>query len=1134
MGDLRSEKLNFRRKDIVSLGDLPSSQVADRLVVKCPPVRRSIVRRVLRFYGGLFLLIGLLVAAAVSALESGMLDRSLSSGAQSALNAAMAPDFRVSIGSSATRFSGNLHLAVEARDVAVTNVTSGEEVSRTEILRIMLDPVSLLSGQVSISQIEADGIALDSSLLSSGNAPIDLSKLRIDAIPGTLEQGFSWLDQAASFMRRSGTDSLKLNRVAVGLVAQDGSPKPLTVDDLQLMRSSAQGLALSGVVSFAGNDTEFRVDADHVGEKTQALSATFDSIELSPFMLRRDKAGEIRQGYAGAASLNIRARRALNGAAPGISASISSRDGMFYFDAVPQAVGRADIALAYDFSKDTIELMPSEIEFGPMRVPFSGGLIDLDRLERGGKSGFGIDFLVNDAWADAPAAGEAPFPFSLKLFGRYLHEEKLIDVTELTAQTPSGNLNGKLRVSMANPSPDIRFNAQIPQMQTGMVKQLWPYWMAAKPRQWVFANLFGGTIRNGSIDVHIPSGRLTVEPHPLELRGDELRVEFDIENARMNIAGDIPPVRDTSGHLLLQGETLAVNVTGGTSYFGSNRSVKVESAQIGIASTYTKPLMADISVAVSGEAAAVGELVSYQPINALQRTGFSAEDLSGHVKAKVDLRLGLIRSQHPPDPDWKAEVQLNDVALAREFDGRKVSALSGTLSIDPAAARLEGKGEVDGMPMEVTLTEPIEKGSPVARERLVKLKLDDADRNRLVPGLEGVIDGPIELELTRIDEKRQAVVTDLSRASLTVPWVGWSKGKGVAAKTQFEMKDIDGVTHVDNFSLKGDGFGADGRFVVNKAGLVSADLPRVQLSPADDFALSLNQNKGNYQISLSGKSADLRSIFGKLKSSGDGGKSQSSKFTGKIDAKLERAVGFHDETLSNLSLRYVSRGGKVSAVDLSAVTDSKQAVVAQMRGEGGDSTLSLTSSDAGAVARFADIYRHMQGGLVNLKLNGTNNGPWVGSIDVRNFRIDNEERLQSIVSTPADPSGRSLNKAVKRDIDVSSAKFQRGFARLVYHDEALRIDNGVVRGEQVGATFQGMLRDAAGNMDMTGTFMPAYGLNRLFAELPVIGVLLGNGRDRGLLGITFKLVGPTDKPKLSINPLSLIAPGVFRQIFEFQ
>jgi len=176
----------------------------------------------------------------------------------------------------------------------------------------------------------------------------------------------------------------------------------------------------------------------------------------------------------------------------------------------------------------------------------------------------------------------------------------------------------------------------------------------------------------------------------------------------------------------------------------------------------------------------------------------------------------------------------------------------------------------------------------------------------------------------------------------------------------------------------------------------------------------------------------------------------------------------------------------------------------------------------------------MNGGLLNLKMKENANGVWNGSVDLRNFSLDNEQRLQSIVSTPAGADGRSLNKAVKRDIDVSSARFQRGFARLIYSDGTLRIENGVVRGEQVGATFQGLVRDSQGRMDLTGTFMPAYGLNRLFAELPVIGILLGNGRDRGLLGITFKLTGATEQPKLVVNPLSIIAPGVFRQIFEFR
>ena len=90
-----------------------------------------------------------------------------------------------------------------------------------------------------------------------------------------------------------------------------------------------------------------------------------------------------------------------------------------------------------------------------------------------------------------------------------------------------------------------------------------------------------------------------------------------------------------------------------------------------------------------------------------------------------------------------------------------------------------------------------------------------------------------------------------------------------------------------------------------------------------------------------------------------------------------------------------------------------------------------------------------------------------------------------------------------------------------------------MRGPVIGTTFQGTLYDASGNMAITGTFMPAYGLNRLFAEIPIFGQILGNGRDRGLIGITYKVAGDAKSPQVQVNPISAIAPGIFRSIFEF-
>ena len=38
----------------------------------------------------------------------------------------------------------------------------------------------------------------------------------------------------------------------------------------------------------------------------------------------------------------------------------------------------------------------------------------------------------------------------------------------------------------------------------------------------------------------------------------------------------------------------------------------------------------------------------------------------------------------------------------------------------------------------------------------------------------------------------------------------------------------------------------------------------------------------------------------------------------------------------------------------------------------------------------------------------------------------------------------------------------------------------------------------------------------------------------GLIGVTFKVEGPIDAPRVFVNPLSAVAPGILRKIFEYR
>ncbi|MBP1851063.1 DUF3971 domain-containing protein [Rhizobium halophytocola] len=1139
MGEVRGEKLSFRRKDILALHQLPSAQAEDPLIVHCP-ARSGFGRRCLRLATIFSLFIILVVSGLVMAIESGAFDRALSASARNALSAALGSEYSAEIQDTALRFSNGLDLAVEAHGVVIRQMPEGEVMARADRLRLVIEPLSLLSGKIMIDEIISDGVDIDADRLPAGPA-MDLAKLRVDSVPQLMDRAFRQIDTASDFISRGGLDKVVIDDLAILHGKSETPGAEIAVDHLTLQRALRGGLKIDGEVSIAGKPTTLSIQSERNKGHTGRLQAKLEGFDLGPVLLRYSSEGEIRQGLDGQVEISIAALRAGDQVAPSLSAAISGSDLLFYMDGNSQKVTTTQIALGYDFSKDTIEVRKSRAVFGRTVVPFSGGLIDLDRFNpsyaRG--SGIAIDLLAKDAVASIPASGEPSVPFDFKLLGRYLYAKSELQFDQLTVATPVGNMAGSLHVGFVDgKSPEISFSGQIAQMQTSAVKQLWPFWMADKPREWVMENLIGGTVRQGSISVFIPAGRMTIEPSPLQLHGNELSIAFDVVDTRVNIPGDIPPVRDAAARVEVHGGKVSVAFKSGASYFRSGRKVELSGGTLTVSDAYQKPLMADIALDLAGKADAVAELVTYKPIDALKRTGLTPADLTGDVTARLALKVGLVPDQNPPPPEWTANLALKDVSLAKPYANRKIESFDGTLKIDPQSARIDGKADIDGIAMDLALVEPVSDASVTTRERVIKAQLSDDARDKLAPGLDAIVKGTVGLTMTQKGDSDQSIQLDLRQARMTLPWVGWSKGQGVAAKATFNVREADGVTHIEDFRLLGDGFGAHGALSLNKNGLIAADVENVKLSAGDDYSVSVRHSGRTYSVKVGGAQADARALIASLKTPGDSEGPSSDAVASKdklsLDLSLDRVIGFAGESLRNVKLTYGSLGDRVNAFDLQAISSSSQAVVAKMGRVQQRRRIDLTTSDAGALVRFANLYTHMDSGLLNLRLTGDGNGGWNGAVDVRNFSVNNEQRLQTIVSTPADADGRSLNAAVKRDIDVSSERFQRAYARLAINQSAIRVDGGVVRGEQVGATFQGLVRDETGAMDMTGTFMPAYGLNRILGELPIIGTLLGNGRDRGLLGITFRLTGAIAHPKVTVNPLSIIAPGVFRQIFEFR
>ena len=89
---------------------------------------------------------------------------------------------------------------------------------------------------------------------------------------------------------------------------------------------------------------------------------------------------------------------------------------------------------------------------------------------------------------------------------------------------------------------------------------------------------------------------------------------------------------------------------------------------------------------------------------------------------------------------------------------------------------------------------------------------------------------------------------------------------------------------------------------------------------------------------------------------------------------------------------------------------------------------------------------------------------------------------------------------------------------------AVEIGRAAAVGASMGVSLAGVYRTDDRQLDLQGVISPIYLLNGIGAVL--------TRRGEGLFGFTYTVRGSADRPTVSVNPLSILTPGMFREIFR--
>ena len=250
-----------------------------------------------------------------------------------------------------------------------------------------------------------------------------------------------------------------------------------------------------------------------------------------------------------------------------------------------------------------------------------------------------------------------------------------------------------------------------------------------------------------------------------------------------------------------------------------------------------------------------------------------------------------------------------------------------------------------------------------------------------------------------------------------------------------------------------------------------------------------------------------------------------------LDLVLNILTGYNDEAITNAVVKASIRKDAIRQLDVKGRLGSSN-LTAQTVTRGGVPLILLEVADAGGMLRFLDIYRRMAGGDLVMQL-AAGEGPQTGFLTLRDFVLKNEPALRRIIPTQSqvvtgqDSAGNRQNVR----IDVNEVAFTQ--ARVDFVRTAGRLDfkDAAIWGQAIGFTLSGFMDYGRDQLDIAGTFVPAFGLNNAFAQVPLFGPLLGGSRNEGLFAVNFRIFGQATAPSLSVNPLSAVAPGFLRKLF---
>jgi uncharacterized protein DUF3971/AsmA-like protein len=751
-------------------------------------------------------------------------------------------------------------------------------------------------------------------------------------------------------------------------------------------------------------------------------------------------------------------------------------------------------------------------------------------------SHIGFETTADAIRLDMPQTLERPVSLNrIALRGDYRLADDIVTIQHIGVEAPSLAFDASGAVSFAaSTSPAITLSGSVGAMAVKDLLQYWPMTIGKGARKWIEENIPAGTAGPLALQTQIPAGALDAGLLP----DSALTLTFPISNAEANYLHGLTHLKGVNGTATLSGDTF-------TAQFSSGQvgPLQVSQGRVVISNLHVPGSVASIVAHVDGSIPDILALIDQQPLNYPSKFGIIPSDTKGTAGVNLSVDVPTIKNLSVDQVKIGVKADTTGLEIALGSKARLTKAAVEFL-VDNTHLQAAGSGQIAGSPVTLNWNEDFRSSDGVTTHISAKGTLDNAAREALQFDTSAFLKGPIIVNAVLTGRHGQFehadISMDISPASLAVDLAAIQKPAGeqgnATASLSFGPHSV--LQHADvrlssaaGTVVASENMGPDGE-------LQSLIFPSVRYGSANDFSLSFIRSGEVAEIAVRGRSLD-GSRLAHLGSGNEATQAGNQAATDKeperpfhLLVKLDRLALRNNVSLTPFSLDASGVGDKLSALSVSG--GQSGALTGNMSNGTAGRRIVLTTSDAGQLARGFFGLTGMRGGKLEITANLPNQDrpsrdqpDFQGQAVLREATLTNQPFLARLFDVASFAGIQNLLQGQGIAIDKIDMPFMSKNGVVSIHD-------ATASGPTIGATADGYVDRPQNAVAIKGSLVPVVGVNfnKVLGAIPLVGDILVSKKGEGIFGVTYSVKGNADQPSITVNPLSMLTPGIFRRIFE--